>query len=217
MRKLKFLIPALLCAALCPAALAQDAPDTVASPTSATIPNDDPAIAEQTLEVENYRLSPNDLITVKVFQEDNLTTEARLSADGSIAFPLIGQVKVAGQTTRQAAQMIAHLLDAKYIVNPQVSITVLTYARRGFTVLGQVLKAGSYNMQFQDSIDLLEAIGTAGGYTRLANPAKITIKRRVGDRDQIFQVNGKDLANGNSAKAFRVKPGDMITVGERIF
>ena len=132
---------------------------------------------------ENYRLAANDLISVKVFQEDDLSSSARISADGNIPFPLIGQVKLAGKTTHDAAQLIAHLLDARYLVNPQVSITVTSYARRGFTVLGEVLKAGSYNMQFQDSIDLLEAIGTAGGYTRLANPGKITVKRRDHERD----------------------------------
>ncbi len=166
---------------------------------------------------ENYRLAANDLISVKVFQEDDLSSSARISADGNIPFPLIGQVKLAGKTTHDAAQLVAHLLDARYLVNPQVSITVMSYARRGFTVLGEVLKAGSYNMQFQDSIDLLEAIGTAGGYTRLANPGKITVKRRDQDRDVVFEINGKDLASGHGGRSFRVKPGDMITVGQRMF
>lgn len=166
---------------------------------------------------ENYRLAANDLISVKVFQEDDLSNSARISADGTIPFPLIGQVKLAGNTTHEAAQIIARQLDARYLVDPQVSITVLSYARRGFTVLGEVLKAGSYNMQFQDSIDLLEAIGTAGGYTRLANPGKITVKRREHEHDVIFEINGKDLASGHSGKSFRIKPGDMITVGQRMF
>lgn len=202
----------LLCLALfVVSARAQDASSDMAS-TSATPSS--PAAAEVS---ENYRLAANDLVSVKVFQEDDLTSNARISADGSIAFPLIGQVKLAGKTTHDAAQVIARLLDARYLVNPQVSITVMSYARRGFTVLGEVLKAGSYNMQFQDSIDLLEAIGTAGGYTRLANPGRITVKRRDQERDVIFEVNGKDLASGRGNKSFRVKPGDMITVSQRMF
>lgn len=166
---------------------------------------------------ENYLLTANDLINVKVFQEDDLTTSCRISADGTVALPLIGQVKVAGQPTHEAAKQIARLLDARFLVNPQVSVSVTTVAQRRFTILGQVLKAGAYNMQFQDSIDLLEAVGMAGGYARLANPAKITVKRRDGQRDIMFEVNGKDLANGRGAKEFRVQAGDTITVGERFF
>ena len=204
--------PLFLCVSLC--ALSVCGQDPLNGPAPVAVA---PAGPVEDAVPENYRLAANDLISVKVFQEDDLSSSARISADGNIPFPLIGQVKLAGKTTQDAAEVVARLLNARYLVNPQVSITVMSYARRGFTVLGEVLKAGSYNMQFQDSIDLLEAIGTAGGYTRLANPGKITVKRRDHERDVIFEVNGKDLASGHSGKSFRVKPGDMITVGQRMF
>jgi len=165
----------------------------------------------------NYRLAPNDLVTIKVFQEDDLTTAARLAADGTIAIPLIGQVKLGGLTAHEASRQVARLLDARFLVNPQVSVTLTSLAQRRFTVLGQVLKAGAFQMQFQDSIDLLEAIGMAGGYSRMANPGKIVVKRRVGERDTFFEVNGRDLADGKGGRSFRVLPGDLITVGERLF
>jgi protein involved in polysaccharide export with SLBB domain len=212
MKSTLILTQSLLCISLF--AITAQCDETLSNPTSTGITA---ATAVEASVSDNYRLAANDLINVKVFQEDDLSTNARISADGKIPFPLIGQVQIAGKTTHDAAQIIAHLLDARYLVNPQVSITVMSYARRGFTVLGEVLKAGSYNMQFQDSIDLLEAIGTAGGYTRLANPGKITVKRRDHERDVIFEVNGKDLASGHSGKSFRIKPGDMITVGQRMF
>ncbi len=79
------------------------------------------------------------------------------------------------------------------------------------------MKAGAYQMQFQDSIDLLEAIGMAGGYSRMANPGKIVVKRRVGERDTFFEVNGRELASGKGGRSFRVLPGDLITVSERLF
>jgi len=160
----------------------------------------------------NYRLAVNDLVNVKVFQEDDLTTSARIAADGTISFPLLGTVRLAGQTAQDAARQIARSLDARFIVNPQVNVTVAGYAKRRFTILGQVAKAGAYNMQFQDSLDLLEAIGMAGGYTRAANPAKISVMRN----GRVTQINGKELANGAS-QSFRVQPGDTITVGERLF
>jgi polysaccharide export outer membrane protein len=160
-------------------------------------------------------LTANDLISVKVFQEDDLTTSCRIAADGTVSLPLIGQVKVAGQSALDVARQIARLLDARFVVNPQVTVSVASFAHRRFTMLGQIAKAGAYNLQFQESIDLLEAIGIAGGYTRMANPRKITVKRREGQRDILIEVNGKELASGG--KGFRVLPGDTVTIGERLF
>ncbi len=165
----------------------------------------------------NYRLAANDLVTVKVFQEEDLTTVTRIAADGTITVPLIGQAKIGGLTAHDASREIARLLDARFLVNPQVTVTVTGITPRRFTMLGQVLKTGAYSMQFQDSVDLLEAIGLAGGYSRMANPGKIVVKRRVGDRDTFIEVNGRDLASGKGGRSFRVLPGDLITVGERLF
>src|SRR5258707_7894171 len=72
----------------------------------------------------NYRLAPNDLVTIKVFQEEDLTTAARLAADGTITIPLIGQVKLGGLTAHEASRQVARLLDARFLVNPQVSVTL---------------------------------------------------------------------------------------------
>lgn len=193
------------------AMIAASAAADPAAPGASDVPGPDPG------PTANYRLAANDFVTIKVFQEDDLTTAARLAADGTIGVPLIGQVKVGGMTSFEASRQIARLLDARFLVNPQVTVTVTSHAQRRFTMLGQVLKAGAYQMGFQDSIDLLEAIGMAGGYSRMANPAKIVVKRRVGEKDTIFEVNGRELAAGKSGRTFRVQPGDLITVGERLF
>lgn len=165
----------------------------------------------------NYVLAANDLVTIKVFQEDDLSGPCRIAADGTVSLPLIGLVKVAGRTADEAGAQIARLLDERFLVNPQVSVSVTTMARRRFTILGQVARAGAYNMGFQDSIELLEAIGMAGGFTPLANAAKITIKRHEGARDVVLEVNGKDLASGRSGQRVQVLAGDTVTVGERLF
>ena len=89
---------------------------------------------------------------------------------------------------------------------------------RSFTVLGQVQRPGSYEIIGDQIVNLLEAIGMAGGYSRIADPGKITIRRRESGQEQVFRVNGKraDKA-GLGAEDFTVKPGDVITVGESIF
>jgi polysaccharide export outer membrane protein len=113
--------------------------------------------------------------------------------------------------------LIRDLLAKDYLVNPQVSVSISEYDKRRFTVLGQVQKPGTYDMPDREAVTLLQAIGLAGGYTRIADPAKVTVKRRTEDRESVLRVDAKSMANGRSAGAFDVLPGDVITVGESIF
>ena len=166
---------------------------------------------------QNYRLSANDLIHIKVFQEDDLNSTLRISEDGTIIFPLIGSVRVGGLSAHAATRTIRDMLDARFLVNPQVTLTVLGYANRTITVLGQVQKPGSYSLRDQGTIGLLQAVGLAGGFTRLANPAKITVKRTSGGRDSVVVVDGKRMAGDQSTASFQILPGDTISVAERLF
>jgi polysaccharide export outer membrane protein len=165
----------------------------------------------------NYRLSPGDLIYVKVFQEDDICSTLRISEDGTIAFPLIGSVKVGGLTIAQAAQTIYTPLNARFLVNPQISVTVLSFTDRHVTVLGQVQHAGDYNLKEQGSVDFLEAIGLAGGFTRLADTTDVTIRRMLNGKPTILRVNADKIANESGASDLQILPGDTITVQERMF
>ena len=171
-----------------------------------------PAVAES-----NYPLSPDDMIHVKVFQEDDLESTLRIAKDGTITFPLIGLVHVGGESPQDAATAIRVLLEKDYLVSAQVSVTVMEYAKRRYTVLGQVQKPGSYELPDREGITLLEAIGMAGGYTRAADPAKITLKRRSAGKETIFRLNAKSMASGASSSSFEIEPEDVITVGESMF
>jgi len=164
----------------------------------------------------SYLLSPNDQIQIEVFQEDDLRTSAKISKEGTITFPLLGSVKLAGLTMSQATARLTELLKRDFLVNPRVSMTVVNFSKKRFTVLGQVNSPGIKEMPDQEGLDLLEAIGMAGGYTRIANPGKITIKRREGGSEQVIQVDGKAMAKG-SGKGFQTKPGQPITVAQRHF
>ena len=165
----------------------------------------------------NYLLAPDDVVRVKVFQEDDLDSTLRLSKDGTITFALIGLVHLAGKSSQDAAEIIRTRLAKDYLVNPQVSVTVLEYAKRRFTVLGQVQRPGSYDVPDRETVTLLQAIGMAGGYTRIANPSKITCKRRIEEKETILKLNAKSMASGQSSSGFEILPGDVITVGESMF
>jgi len=163
-----------------------------------------------------YKLSVDDQIAVEVFGEDDLRTAVRINAEGAVSLPLLGSVNLSGLTLNQAAARLTELYGRDYLVNPKVNVMLISYAKRRFTVLGQVNRPGSYEMPegSPSGIDLLEAIAIAGGYTRIAAPERISIKRR----DQVMRVDAKKIARrGGSEGGFRVEPGDTITVGESIF
>ncbi len=165
-----------------------------------------------------YILSPNDQVAVEVFGEDDLRTNGRLNPEGNLSVPLLGSIRLAGLTLTQAAAKLTELYGRDYLVNPKVNVMLLGYARRRFSVLGQVNRPGSYEMPdgSPGGIDILEAIAMAGGYTRIAAPERVTVRRHSTAGDQVLRVNAKRLTKG-SGGGFRVEPGDTITVGESIF
>jgi protein involved in polysaccharide export with SLBB domain len=165
----------------------------------------------------SHVLVPGEFIQIKVFQEPDLDTSVRIPGDGHVNFPLIGEVALAGQSVQQATRVIQDRLQARFLVNPQVSIAVLEPAKRLFTVLGQVQRPGTYRFPEQQELDLLQVIGIAGGYTRLADPARIVVKRRIDGSGKIIRLDGKRLAKGESVQPFSIRTGDVITVGERLF
>jgi polysaccharide export outer membrane protein len=165
-----------------------------------------------------YILRPNDQVTVEVFGEDDLRAGGRLNPEGNLSAPLLGSIHLAGLTLTQAASKLTELYGRDYLVNPKVNVSLLSYTRGRFSILGQVSRPGSYEMPDSNpgGIDLLEVVAMAGGYTRIAAPERITVRRHNASGDQVFKVNAKRFTKG-SGGGFLVEPGDTITVGESIF
>ena len=166
-----------------------------------------------------YILSANDQVAVEVFGEDDLRTNGRLNGEGNLSVPLLGSIHLAGLTLTQAASRLTDLYARDYLVNPRVNVMLVGYAKRRFTMLGQINRPGSYEMPdgSPGGIDLMEAVAMAGGYTRIAAPERVSVRRHSNsDRDDIIRVDAKRLARGDRGN-FTVLPGDTITVGESIF
>jgi protein involved in polysaccharide export with SLBB domain len=169
-------------------------------------------------DASNYKISPNDLLEFRVFQEPDLDAQVRVAGDGTAIFPLVGSVGLAGKTVAEATNVLRQRYLNGYLVNPQISLIIQTYSKKTFTLLGQVTRPGSYDVASDRSINLLEAIGMAGGYSRIADPGRITVRRREDGQDQVFHINGKRANQaGLGAEDFVIKPGDIITVAESIF
>lgn len=165
----------------------------------------------------NYKIAPDDMLDIRVFRQPDFNTTARVGYDGSIMVPLVGRIQVAGLSVDQAARLIQSKLAAGFLPDPQVSVNVTEFNHRRFTVLGQVTRSGTYDFPDERPLDLLQAIGLAGGYTNIANPASVTIKRNIGGKISVFKVNAKKLAEGKAGYDVQVQPGDIITVGESLF
>ena len=196
--------------------LAQTMPGSAASQPAAM--SSAPATTGGASAPAGYILSPNDQVAVEVFGEDDLRANGRLNPEGNLSVPLLGSVHLAGLSLTQAASKLTELYGRDYLVHPRVNVSLLSYAKRRFSILGQVGHPGSIEMPegSPEGIDLLEAIALAGGYTRIAAPERITVRRHNANGDQIFKVNAKRFTKGTGG-SFRVEPGDTITVGESIF
>jgi protein involved in polysaccharide export with SLBB domain len=157
-----------------------------------------------------------DTVEIRVFREEELTTMGQLSPDGTITVPLIGAVKIAGLTTDRAAAAITAKLKDGFLVNPQVSVTIEARVRRSITVLGQVQNAGVFELPPNRKLTVVEAIGMAGGATRIANTKKITLKRNTAGKPEVTTLNLKDITSGKAADV-PLRDGDVLTVPESLF
>lgn len=154
-----------------------------------------------------------DSVEIRVFREDELTTAGQLSPDGTIRMPLIGAVKLAGLTTDQAAAAITAMLKDGYLVSPQVSVSIEARVRRAVTVLGQAQNPGVFELPADRKLTVVEAIGMAGGATRIANIKKITLKRSGG---QVLTINLKDITSGKATDVV-LRDGDVLSIPESLF
>ncbi|HEY5892405.1 MAG TPA: polysaccharide biosynthesis/export family protein [Chthoniobacterales bacterium] len=160
----------------------------------------------------DYVLQPGDSIGMTVFREADLTTQATISRDGSVQLPLVNEVKVAGLTIRDAREKVRKLYNADYLVEPQVTLSLVTFAEQKFTIMGQITRPGNYLIRGDEAIDLLEAIATAGGFTRIANRGKVVVKRQTPSGEKTYTINTKDYRT-----RFNVMAGDVINIKESWF
>lgn len=157
-------------------------------------------------------LGPGDLVKVTVFRNPDLTTEARVSENGTIGFPLIGEVHVAGLTPAQLGSRIAaKLRDGRFVVNPEVTVSLAQVNSRQVAVLGAVNKPGRYPIDSLNS-RLTDFLAAAGGIaapgsdhvTLVSTQEGRTVKRDV-DLNAIFR-------DGDLSQNAELKPGDTIYV-----
>jgi polysaccharide export outer membrane protein len=146
------------------------------------------------------KLGSGDAIRVLVHQQPDLTTEARVTQTGTIAMPLVGEVKVAGLSTGEAASAIAESFKkGKFLKNPQVTVALTTLRSRQVSVLGQVARPGRYPLDETSSL-LADVIAAAGGVLPTGSE-EVTVTRR-----------GKEQKVALLGKSFPLEGGETVYV-----
>lgn len=161
------------------------------------------AFAVESAETKNnYKLGTGDLVSIHVYGEDDLALEARLGDSGTISYPFLGELLIAGHTVREIEQIIIRGLKGDYLINPLVSVTIKEY--RQFFINGEVKSPGGF--PFNPGLTIRKAISLAGGFTDRASRRGIYV---IHDGENYTQ-HDVDL---NAA----VRPGDIITIEESFF
>ena len=163
-------------------------------------------------QTRDFPLGPGDVISVKVFQNPDLSGEARVSETGTITFPLVGELKVSGLTTSDVGALIAkRLQDGNFVRQPSVTVGVAQFRSLQVSVLGHVMRPGKYPLE-QSSNRLSEVVALAGGVTA-AGADTIWLIRQEGGKEQKFEIDLPGMLQaGDFAKDLTVKNGDTVFV-----
>ena len=152
-----------------------------------------------------YIVDKGDVLQITVYSHDDMTSTVRVSGNGTIIVPLLGQVAVQGKTIPQISTAISQALDGDYIISPQVNVFITKFRAQNVFVNGQVKKPGVF--EFEEGMTMIKVITLAGSFTELAAKNKIQIVRKKDDKD----VSLDDVSMDEP-----ILPGDVIIVQERI-
>ena len=159
----------------------------------------------------SFLIGNDDLLTINVWKEPDLSRSIPVRLDGRISLPLVGEIQAAGRTPLQLEQDISSRLRS-YISQPEVTVIVQEIKSKNFNILGQVVKPGSYSLTAASTV--LDAISDAGGLKEFAKQKHIYILRQAAPATQTrIAFNYKDVIKGkNPQQNIKLEPGDTIVV-----
>lgn len=176
---------------------------------SAALPTPDAPLAISAR--PDYRIGPNDVLNITVFQVEDLERDVRVNNAGEISLPLIGTVMAAGSSAEELKTKIETGYRSRFLQNPQVSVFVKEYARQRVTVEGAVTSPGIYPIATQ--LSLLQAIALAKGPTDVANERNVVVFRSVGSQRQLARFDLKAIREGRAPDP-EVIGEDVVVVDE---
>lgn len=159
-------------------------------------------------ESAHYKMGAGDLISISIYDEDDLSLEVRIGPSGRISYPLLGDVVVTGLSPKELESKLTVGLKGPYLIDPSVTVSIVEY--RPFYVTGEVKKPGSY--AFHPGLTVDKAISISGGFTERASKGSIYVIHDKSD------VNADEAEKKQSVELNAViQPGDVITVEQSFF
>ena len=165
--------------------------------------------------VDKATLGPGDVFSVDVVGEKDLPREYQIASDGTVDFPYLHTVQVAGLEPQEVARLLRRLLMQNHMLtDPSVIVQVKQYNSRRITILGQVSKPGT--LPYTPGLTLIQAISQAGGLTGIANLDRVNLTRKLqgGSRTVVLSIG--TIMEGRSPDV-PLQSGDRIFIHERIF
>lgn len=173
------------------------------SPT-ADLPSADTPAAP--VDPKTYRIGPEDVLSIMVWREKEMSGMFVVRPDGRITLPLAGELTVSELTPEQVQAKVVEMYS-KYINKPEVSVSLARVGSKKYYLVGQVLRTGTFPLVIP--ISVLEAINSAGGFQEFANKKNVIILRG----SQRIKFNYNDVIKGkNMEQNIQVQNGDHIIV-----
>lgn len=177
-----------------------------------------------------YRVGPQDVLRITVFDEPSLSGSFRVDADGSISYPMLGRMEVAGRTVREIEADLTKALLEGYLRRPQVSVEIEQYRSRSIFIMGEVRNPGKYPLAGE--VTLLEVLALAGSFTPTASREIVVLRSKDpaqggqapalpddASTAEILRVDREDLQAGRATANLVLQDGDTIfvPVAERFY
>ena len=198
---------AVACSALAIAVISGPFTGCAAAPVAPDRASDN-SVAQQ-LSGPQYKIGPEDVLHISVWDNKELTLDVVVRPDGKISFPLIRDVQAEGLTAAELGDAIHEKL-LPFIKDPQVSVIVTQVNAPKIYVLGNVARPGAFPLRSDTSV--LQALSLAGGFTQFAAPRSIKLVRGLGAKQQVRKINYYNLVEGAGEGNYLLMPGDTIWV-----
>lgn len=199
-------------------ASAQEAASPPAAPPAAAAPAAQPAAST------DYRVGPQDVLSVRIYGEEKLSGKIRIDSDGSFPFEYLGRIKAEGMTTAEIEAYLIKALGDGYLRNPQISVEVAEYRSQSVFVTGEVRSPNKYSLPGNST--LMDVLTLAGSVTQNAgNWVQITHARQGADTlgpdasaEYDMRIALRDIQTGQ-AQNIKMRDGDTIFVpkAERVW
>jgi polysaccharide biosynthesis/export protein len=161
---------------------------------------------------EDYLVGAGDVLKIDVYDNPDLKTTVRVTTNGMIVMPLLGQVKVSGLKVSDVTQKLTRYLADGYLINPQVNIFIEDFRSKKAVILGQVYRPGI--VEIRGTTSFLETISSAGGLKEAAGDVA-TIKRISGEKQEVIIVDIKSMVEGGDlSQNIPIHDGDTIYISK---